>query len=281
MNANKQICRQLLLYLLLSNSLLLYAINYTPVAGAKSAGMAHCSVAIKDFWSVFNNPAMMAYYNRLSVGLYYDNRYLLKETSTSCLGLMVPADKAGVFGFHLLHFGHVNYGELNAGFSYAKSFANVFSFGLRFDYLMNYFGDDTYGKCSGFTFEIGTYAQITKTLGLGFYVFNPAHLSMSTYNETKDYIPTIFRLGLVYEISKKCLLSLEAEKDMDLKALYRLGFEYKILDHLYLRTGVSFPHFEYAVGIGWKTKIFSIDFASSYHTVLGYSPQLSMIFNIK
>ena len=281
MHTNKQIWKRLLFYIVLSNSLSLYSINYAPIVGARSAGMSHCSVGLKDYWSVFNNPAMMTFYDRMSVGIFYDNRFLLKETSTSCLGYMLPVEKAGVFGVHVLHFGHVNYGELNAGISYAKCFANVFAFGLRFDYLLNYFGDAAYGKCSGFTFEIGMYAQVTKSVGIGFHVFNPAHLTMSTYNDTKEYIPTILRLGCSYEISKKCLLLVDIEKDMDMKTLCRLGVEYTIINNVYLRGGLSFPDFEFALGVGWKSKLFSIDVASTYHTVLGYSPQLSMILNLK
>ncbi len=279
----KNECLRLLLLsiLLFYKSISAFSINYSLVVGARSAALAHASVALKDPFAVFNNPAMMAYSAKIGIGLHYENRFLLKETSTSCLGVMIPFDKNGVFGIHILHFGYVNYGELNAGLSYAKSFGNVFAFGLKFDYLLNYFGEETYGKCSGFTFDIGMYGQITKSFGIGFHVFNPARLKMCTYNDTKEYIPTIFRLGLIYTIAKKCMLTVEAEKDLETNPLYRLGFEYGLNEHFYLRTGISFPDVEYALGVGWKMKSLSVDFSSNYHSVLGYSPQLSLIYNIK
>ncbi|NLJ81608.1 MAG: hypothetical protein GX330_00575, partial [Bacteroidales bacterium] len=89
------------------------------------------------------------------------------------------------------------------------------------------------------------------------------------------------RLGLVYNISEKCLLTSEIEKDMNYTPTFRLGVEYEINEYLFLRMGLSFPDFEYAFGVGWKIKSLKIDFSSNYHTVLGYSPQLSLNYTIK
>lgn len=281
MRKNIQIKRVVLSILLLYNSISIYSIGYSPIVGARCAAMSHASVALKDPFAVFNNPAMMAYNDNFSFCLHYENRFCLKETSTSSFGVALPFNKTGVFGLHILHFGYKNYGEVNTGLSYAKSFGNVFSFGLRFDYLLNYFGEEMYGKLSGFTFEMGMYGQISKSLGIGFHVFNPARLKMATYNGITEYIPTILRLGLIYNISMKCLITFEAEKDFEASALYRIGFEYVINKNLYFRTGLNFPDFEYALGIGLKFKSLSVDFSSNYHTVLGYSPQLSLIYTIK
>ncbi|NLJ81783.1 MAG: hypothetical protein GX330_01480 [Bacteroidales bacterium] len=260
---------------------LIYSINYHPVVGARSASMAHASVALKDPFAVFNNPAMMAYSDKFSLNLHYENRFLLKETSTSYMGSVLPLEKGGVFGLHVLHFGHVNYGELNTGLSYAKAFGKAFSIGMRFDYLLSYFGEEIYGKSNGFTFEVGMYGQLSQSLGIGFVVYNPARLKMNTYNDVNEYIPTIIRLGLVYNISEKCLLTSEIEKDMSYTPTFRLGVEYEINEHLFLRMGLSFPDFEYAFGVGWNIKSLKIDFSSNYHTVLGYSPQLSLNYTIK
>jgi len=281
MHTDRKIRYILIVLALIFNVLSLNAINYFSVKGARTAAMGGVSVALKDKSALFNNPAIMAFGDEISVGLHYDNRFLLKETSTSSLGFVLPVEKVGAFGLQLSHFGHVNYGELHTGFSYAKSFGNIISFGLGFHYLMNYFSEKTYGNCHGFTFDIGVYGQISQRLGMGFHAFNPARLKMCTYNDTKEYIPTILRLGLSYDLSKKCILAAEIEKDLDKKFVYRVGLEYSILEQLQIRTGCGFPYFECSLGAGWKTNYLMVDFAFSYHFVLGYSPRISLIYNIK
>jgi hypothetical protein len=38
---------------------------------------------------------------------------------------------------------------------------------------------------------------------------------------------------------------------------------------------------EFALGAGLHFSMIQIDFASTYHSVLGYSPQISLIYTIK
>jgi hypothetical protein len=274
--------RQFILFLLLHFPLFLYPANENTSIGARANGMGNVSVAVPDFWSLYNNQAVMPFYGKMAMGIYYDNRYLLKETSTAVLGFMLPLKNGSdVFSANLYHYGGGNFGEMKAGIAYSKSFASVFSFGLQFDYLLDYFKDATYGKRSGFTFETGLYGQITKSFSIGFHVYNPARLKMISYNNTTEYIPTILRLGLAYKFRGKCIVGLEAEKNLDTKMQVHAGIEYMISDFLILRGGLRFPDFSFSLGLGTQLKSLSIDFASSYHPYLGYSPQLSLIYAIR
>ena len=250
--------------------------------GARTNGMGDIVAAITDFWSVDNNPAALPFYGKMSVGLYYDNRFLLKETSTTALGFIYPLkNKSDVFGTVLKHYGGANYGKLKYGINYAKSFANVFSFGVQFDYLLDYFGDATYGKRSGFTFEVGMFGKVTKNFSIGFHAYNPARLKMITYNDVTEYIPTILRLGASYQFRKKCIIGLDVSKNLDTKMQCHAGVEYIISDYLMVRGGFRFPDFSFHAGIGTYFKGIALDFASSYHPNLGYSPQLSFVYEIK
>ena len=170
---------------------------------------------------------------------------------------------------------------MEVGFAYAKSFASVFSFGLQFDYLLNYFDEATYGKRSGFTFETGIYGQVTKNFSLGFHVYNPARLKMITYNGIVEYIPTVLRLGMAYTFPKKCLIGFDLEKNLDTKMQCLAGVEYIVHQYLVLRGGVRIPDFSFSLGFGTQYKGLSIDFASSYHVYLGYSPQVSLVYAMK
>jgi hypothetical protein len=271
-----------ILFLLLYFPLLMYSTNENTSVGARANGMGNVSVAIPDFWSMYNNQAIMPFYGKMATGVYYDNRYLLKETSTAVLGCVLPLKNGSdVFSVNLHHYGGGNFGELKAGIAYAKSFASVFSFGLQFDYLLDYFSDAMYGKRNGFTFETGLYGQVTKNFSLGFHVYNPARLKMITYNDIPEYIPTILRLGFAYKFKEKCIVGLDVEKNLDTKFQIHTGVEYAIFKFLTLRGGIRFPDFSFSLGVGTQWKGLSIDFASSYHTHLGYSPQLAIIYAIR
>ncbi len=269
----------LLAYLPLS---LYPVVNENTTIGARTKGMGGIAVAIPDFWSIQNNQAILPFYGKTTIGLYYDNRYLLKETSTSALGFTFPLKNGyDVFSTSLCYYGGSSFGEMKIGVAYARSFASVFSFGVQFDYLLDYFKDATYGKRSGFTFEVGLYGQVNKNLSLGFHVYNPARLKMITYNNTIEYIPTVLRLGIAYTFRKKCIIGLDIEKNLDTRIQYHAGIEYTILKYLILRGGVRLPDFSFSIGLGTQYKGFSVDFGSSYHPHLGYSPQLALIYTIK
>jgi hypothetical protein len=269
------------LILLLYFAVLFCLANENTVIGTRTKGMGDVAVAVSDFWSVYNNQAAMPFYGKTAVGLYYDNRYLLKETSTAALGGMFSLKNGSdVFGASLYHYGGGSYGAMKVGFAYAKSFASVFSFGLQFDYLLDYFGDATYGKRSGFTFETGIYGQVTKNFSIGFHAYNPARLKMATYNNIVEYIPTVLRLGMAYTFPEKCVVGFDIEKNLDTKMQFHTGVEYSVHQYLTLRGGLRFPDFSFSLGMGTHIKDLYVDFASSYHVYLGYSPQISLVYAI-
>ena len=270
------------LFLLTCFPVFLYPVNKSNAIGARAKGMSDISVAIPDFWSMYSNQAAMPFYGKMGGGIYYDNRYLLKETSTSALGFAFPLKNGSdVFAANMCHYGGGDFGEMQIGFAYSKSFASVFSFGLQFDYLLDYFKDETYGKRSGFTFETGIYGQVNKYFSLGFHVYNPARLKMMTYNNIVEYIPTILRLGFVYTLPKKCIIGVDIEKNLETKMQYHIGVEYVFSSFFILRGGLRLPDFSFSVGVGTQFKGLSIDFASSFHPYLGYSPQIAIIYAIK
>ena len=252
------------------------------IIGARAKGMSDVAVAIPDFWSMYSNQAALPFYGKTAIGVSYDNRYLLKETSTSGLGFVFPLKNGSdVFAANICNYGGGDFGEMKIGIAYSKSFASVFSFGLQFDYLLNYFKDATYGKRSGFTFETGLYGKINKNFSLGFHVYNPARLKMITYNNTVEYIPTILRLGFIYTLPQKCIIGFDIEKNLDTKMQCHVGVEYTFFPFLILRGGLRLPDFSFSIGLGTEIKGLSIDFSSSFHPYLGYSPQLAVIYAIK
>ena len=52
--------------------------------GGRAAAMGGTSVASRGLWAMQNNPAGMAYLDKFSIGLYYENRWFLAETAYKC-----------------------------------------------------------------------------------------------------------------------------------------------------------------------------------------------------
>jgi len=254
-----------------------FAANENNTTGGRSAAMGGASVAFSDFWAVNNNQAGIAGINNIKAGFYYENRFMLKELSLKALALVYPA-KSGVFGFNYSHLGYSMYNEQKLGLAYAKSFGKRFSAGLQFDYLNTHIADN-YGNKSAFTFELGIQAKLNDKLELGAHLFNPVNARFNDYNNEK--IPSVFKLGLNYLFSDKLLFTIESEKNINYDAIFKTGFEYKILSIAYIRMGISNNPTISSFGFGIDYKQFTFDFSSSVHQILGYSPQFSLIYNMK
>jgi hypothetical protein len=246
--------------------------------GARSAAMGGASVCLSDFWSVHNNQAGMASYNEMAVGIYGENRFLLKELSQGAFGFVMPVKKAGVFGISYNYFGYSLYQESKAGLSYAMAFGKRISAGVQLDYINLHQGED-YGNANIFTFEVGVRAELIKNLILGVHVYNPIHVKISKYGPER--VPVIFKAGLAYNFSDKAIIAIETEKDLSNKARFRAGVEYHVVKPVYLRIGIGTAPYTNSFGLGLEFGAFKADISASRHQVLGFSPQLSLSYSFK
>ena len=247
------------------------------IIGARSAGIAHSSVAIMDVWAVQNNPACMVDINKITAGLYYENRFLVKELSLKSFVVAFPAN-FGVIGASFNYFGFNLFNESKIGLAYARKFGERFSAGLQLDYLSTRIGEN-YGNKSLVTFDIGVCSKINDKLTIAAHIFNPVNARISkAYDER---VPAIVKIGTAYFISDDLLISFEADKNIDNPPVIKTGIEYLLMKKVYLRTGISTNPFVNFFGVGFNYKKFTVDFSSSIHQVLGFSSQLSLIYKFK
>lgn len=245
--------------------------------GGRSAALANASVALTDFWSLQNNQAGLAFYNRPAGAIYFENRYMVKEMSLKAGGVVMPV-KAGVLGLNISYFGYPKYNESKFGLAYARSFGDVLAVGVQLDYLHTSIAEN-YGKKGVATFEIGLLSKINKHLSIGAHIFNPIQAKLTDYNNER--IPAIIRIGAAYSFDENILVTVEAEKDTQMDPVFKCGLEYRIIEQIYVRGGISTNPGLYSFGFGLDFKKVKIDFSSSVHEVLGYSPQISLIYNFK
>lgn len=254
-----------------------YALNGNVPEGARSSAMGGASVALSDFWSLQNNQAGLAFYNQLSAGAYYENRFLTKELSLKSGGVVLPTN-SGVFGLKLSYFGFSQYNESKFGLAYARRLSEKIAVGIQLDYLLASFGND-YGKKGIVTFEIGFLSKINDHLSLGAYIFNPINAKVADYADER--LPANIRLGASYAFDDKLMVTAEVEKDTEFDPMAKFGIEYRIIEEIYVRGGIATNPGLYSFGFGLNLKNLKLDFSSSIHQVLGYSPQISMIYRIK
>lgn len=240
--------------------------------GGRAAAMGLSSVGVSDFWSVNNNQAGMAFFDKTSAGIYYENRFLIKEMGTQT-GAFTLKTRHGMLGATVGYSGDANFNTTKAGIAYALKFGNRFAAGIQLDYIGTSLAEE-YGKHSNVTFDIGIMVKLTEKLNFGVHTFNPMHVKISEYNNER--IPTILNAGFGLTLSDKLLMTAEAYKNSDQPMEFRSGVEYKLSRIAYARIGLSTNPARYTFGFGLEMKNFTMDLSSSVHEQLGYSPQISL-----
>ncbi len=254
-----------------------FAGNENIGGAASSNALGGASVCVSDLWSVQNNQAGLANLKSMELGIFSERRYMLEQLSNNAAAFAMPT-KLGTFAVNFSRFGYTQYNESKYGLAYAKAFGKNFSAGMQVDYLTMHLGD-IYGNRSTFTVEAGIQANIVKGLTVGVHIYNPNRAKTATYNNER--VPTIMRLGLKYDFSKKVFWSVETEKDIDHKAVFKSGVEYHIVKEFYIRGGFATNPMVSSFGFGLELKNFKLDFYNSFHPQLGYTPGLSMNYKIK
>ena len=86
------------------------------------------------------------------------------------------------------------------------------------------------------------------------------------------------RLGINYKFSESVMIDSEIEKDISQKFIFKTGIEYHISKPIYLRVGIATNSFLSTFGFGIEFNKLNLDFSSSFHSLLGYIPQLSITY---
>lgn len=270
--------KQILYYLticFLFSSTATYAGGEVYPIGSRQAGMGRTSATVTDFWNIQNNQAGIALIDKISFGIFYENRFLVNELSMKSAAVVVPT-KIGVLGASFNHFGYSNYNDIKIGLAYARSFGQYFRIGLQLDYLQTTIGDD-YGTKSNLTFELGIQSDVTEMVTVGAYVYNPVRVKLADYDNEK--IPAIFRLGVGWNISNSLFVTIEAEKNTAINpVIIRGGIEYGIKEKFFIRAGFTTMQEIFSMGFGFNIKFLRFDLSAVMHQSLGFSPQSSLIF---
>ncbi len=235
--------------------------------GARVTGMGKAGVCSKDTWSAFNNQAGLAHQKTISAGIYYENRFLLKELSTKAFCVTLPIKKS-TLAISANSFGYSLFSKNKFGIAFAKMLGETFSVGIQADYFTTYVGEN-YGKSRNISAEIGMLYQPVKNLDIAFHIFNPTRAKLSHYNDER--INTNLKLGAAYKFSDKLLIVAETEKEISGKMEFKSGLEYLPVKEFAIRVGMHTKPSILSFGFGLYLNKLKIDIASTLHPQLGIS----------
>ncbi|MCR9172789.1 MAG: hypothetical protein NXI10_09870 [bacterium] len=269
--------KQLLLLLAIcSTATVVHAQGWLP-SGARSMSMSNASVSLYDVWSYHNNPGALAKVDRLSAGLSYENRFLLRELQSQGLSIAIPM-KVGVLSVGGLTYGYTQFRSTKAGLGYSMPLSENFYAGVQLNYQGIQLAQN-YGNANTVTAEAGIYAEVTENWSMGFSVFNLSRTRLSEFQD--DRLTTVMRLGTAYTFSKKLLVSAEFEKSIEYDVRFKSGLEYQILKDFYFRGGIATAPVEFSFGTGYNFGMIQLDVGTAYDMILGWSPHFSLTYQGK
>ena len=258
-----------------------HAANDNYLFGGRHAGMGNAAVSLYDFWAISHNQAGIARLGNTRGGFYFENRYLTKELGLGAAAFALPTN-TGVFGLSLSYFGYSQYHESKVGIAYARTLSERLSVGVQFNYMYTFVGGKSSNSTGNVTLELGMIYELLPGLNVGAHIFNPSREKFASVDNLYDeYIPTIIRFGMSFHFSDRVMVALESENDINRKPVFKVGVEYQLADQFFVRGGIGTNPTQNAFGFGFHTGSFFIDLSSSFHYVLGYSPQASIIYELK
>jgi hypothetical protein len=243
--------------------------------GARFNAMASSGVSLSDVWSIHHNQAGLAAVKRFSVAVAYEKPFSGYDLKSHSTAIVLPVQN-NVFGLSVQQYGNLTYIYQSVGLSYAKNFGNQLFAAMAFNY--HSLKIDNYGNTHTYSVAAGLQYKINKNLTIG------AHLSSPGFRDfDKDLeLPVLTRiqLGASYHFSEKFLLAMSADKSFRGHLDVRTGVEYRIIEMLSLRGGLSANAFRQYAGFGVNYKKLNMDLSVSSQPIVGYSPQISLSYEL-
>lgn len=237
--------------------------------------MAEASITITDVWAYQSNPAALAEIPKISVSTTYQSRFLLKELQSQAMVYAQPLSRGVVSSGFSLN-GNSILRVLRCGIGYGIKLFDYLNAGVQLNYHRTTIAEN-YGKHASLSAECGVILAVNDRWRIGASVYNLGRLKLA--NDQDERLPTKMRLGAAVQLSKVVLLCSELEKDLDHPLRFKIGLEYRPFEALVVRAGCAANPLVLSAGFGIRRNSFCLDFATQYHQVLGWSPQVTFSVN--
>ncbi len=252
----------------------IFAGNEIFSAGSSSAAMGNASVTNFGFWSAFHNQAGLSSMKNLTLGFHHENRFNVPELSLHSFGIALPT-KPGTLAFNFSYFGFSKYNEIKAGLSFGRFLWENFAVGIQLNYLHTHI-DNLYGNTGTLVVEGGFIANPFPDFFIGAHVYNPTRSKIGTFYDQP--LPVILRLGIGYHFGNRAIVTVETEKDLYQKAIFKAGTEINVLENFVIRSGIAAKPSRASFGVGYVFRNLTVDMAFTNHQVLGLTPHVSISY---
>ena len=237
--------------------------------GARSTGLGNANVTLEDIWSIFNNIGGLSRAKASQVTFSYDHRLNLDELTTLAAAALLKKEKTAI-GIGISTFGSEYFSQTQFGLGFSNQLG-IASLGIKVNYFQT--SIEGFGTGRAAVIEFGGVAELSPELFFGAHIYNP---NRSKYGKNSpDHLPTVVKAGISYRPSDKVMLNVEAEKDILLEPLIKIGLEYNLLQKVWARTGVNTLAQSLYFGIGFNARKVQIDYAMTQHPQLGYTHHFS------
>jgi len=247
------------------------------IVGVRQNSLGNAGININDVWSAKNNPGSFAFMTGTQASLIYQNRFLVSELASQALAFGHKTQKGNI-GFFFNHTGFSLFRTLQLGGTYAIALSPRLGMGVNFNYQQTRFGD-IYGVKHHVAAGIGLQYKLNQTVFISGTVQNVNRSKVS--NTENERLPTVFSLGMSYEISDKVLWLLDLEKELASRINVKSGIELAAHEYFDVRLGVnSFP-FQSSFGFGTHYKQLQVDLAANWHSQLGLAPSFGVLYKFR
>jgi|GEM_PF-6512015 hypothetical protein len=246
--------------------------QYYPGHDEATAGASVGSPGVSRLWF---NPASQSESKALSFYSYYQCPYMLKELSVKGFGITAPFSQGSVSA-HYYGEGYTLFNKQALTLGYSRRFGKNISAGMTFDYLSVRIGEG-YGSMNGLGSRAGMLFQLSPALWSGMCAFFPAGNS----SVLKECFQPFILWGLRWRTSPRLDIFTEIAKEIQSPAKIRGGLCLQRPDMWLLQGGMNLFPASFFLGYGYTFWNFSLTVNTSYISLLGFSPSVSMVYEWK
>ena len=239
--------------------------------GAAPATMGHTGTAIKhSSWAVFNNPAWISTEER-TVSFYGYRFAGLSELTDMAASVAIPMPFAAVAaGIH--RFGFDLYSEQRAVAAFKKQLGAVHA-GLTLAYHHVTIGGG-YGSAGAAGVLVGFGVEVGNKLQLG---IRTGYLNRPKLGSSDEPVPASAAAGIRYDVSGRAFITADLVRDPDFPLSARAGIEFKLIESLIVRSGLSGRPSSYGFGFGYNPGLFRVNLGVQQNHPLGLSAAMDLI----
>jgi hypothetical protein len=241
--------------------------------GARAVALAGATTALTaDVWA-HANPAAWADWRRTALSLMVSQAYGLEALRLGAATYVQPVARMTV-ALGARTFGFDAYRETHLWLGLARTLHPATRRPLRLGLSLRYqhVAIERYGAAGAIGLWAGLQAELFPWLTVGMAATNLNAPRLAG----REALPRTLRLGLAYHPAAPFRLLVDVYKELRFAPDFRVGLEVQALPVLTLRVGTGTLPERITAGFGLTIGPIQADAAAEYHTVLGWSPALSL-----